>query len=97
MDMDQMKKEWKDIVASSMADKPTPEKGVTVYNLMDDWFVPKPEIMKHVITVQLIAALLVGMFLIATSVETMSQEGIVAVMTVFLISILGVFGLYGRI
>ena len=74
-----------------------PATNITVQGMMEDWFNPKPEVMKHVIVVQLIACILVATFLLATaSTELSADDMLIAVFGFFTFIALAV-GVYGRI
>ena len=68
-----------------------------IYSLMDDWFLPKPELMKHVITVQLIACVMVALFLMVSSAQNLDSNGMIMSMVGFLIMLGSMLGIYGRI
>lgn len=67
-----------------------------VYNLMDDWFQPKKELMKHVIIIQMISCFIVSLFLLVTSGDQMSSEGLLLAVLAFMLFVGGMFGFYNR-
>ncbi len=67
-----------------------------VYNLMDDWFQPKKELMKHVIIIQMISCFIVSLFLLVTSGDQMSSEGLLLSVLAFMLFVGGMFGFYNR-
>lgn len=69
---------------------------IGVYNLMDDWFQPKSELMKHVIIIQMISCFIVSLFLLVTSGDQMSSEGLLLAVLAFMIFVAGMFGFYNR-
>ena len=75
----------------------TPTDSMDVYSLMDDWFLPKPELMKHVITVQLIACVMVALFLMISSAQNLDSNGMIMSMVGFLVLLASMMGIYGRI
>jgi len=75
----------------------SPTDSMDVYSLMDDWFLPKPELMKHVITVQLIACIMVALFLMVTSAQDLDSNGMIMSMVGFLVLVGSMLGIYGRI
>ena len=70
---------------------------VTVYGIMDDWFNPKQELMKHVIVVQMIACILVATFLLSTAATSLSSEDMMYAVFTFMVFIAAAFGVYGRL
>ena len=75
----------------------TPSDSMDIYSLMDDWFLPKPELMKHVITVQLIACVMVALFLMVSSAQNLDSNGMILSMVGFLVLVASMLGIYGRI
>ena len=69
---------------------------IGVYNLMDDWFQPKSELMKHVIIIQMISCFIVSLFLLVTSGDQMSSEGLLLAVLAFMVFVAGMFGFYNR-
>mgnify|MGYP001408638328 FL=1 len=67
-----------------------------VYDLMDDWFQPKSELMKHVIIIQMIACFIVSCFLLVTSGDNMSSEALLIAIMLFMLFVAGMFGFYNR-
>ncbi len=67
-----------------------------VYNLMDDWFQPKSELMKHVIIIQMISCFIVSLFLLVTSGDQLSSEGLLLSVLAFMLFVGGMFGFYNR-
>lgn len=65
--------------------------------MMEDWFNPKPVVMKHVIVVQLIACILVATFLLATATATLSANDMMLAVFGFFIFIALAVGVYGRL
>ena len=69
---------------------------VGVYDLMDDWFQPKSELMKHVIIIQMISCFIVSLFLLVTSGDELSSEGLLLAVLGFMVLVAGMFGFYNR-
>mgnify|MGYP001165013901 CR=1 FL=1 len=67
-----------------------------VYDLMDDWFQPKSELMKHVIIIQMISCFIVSLFLLVTSGDELSSEGLLLAVLGFMVLVGGMFGFYNR-
>ena len=65
------------------------KKDIDVYSLMDDWFQPKSELMKHVIIIQLIACIIVSMFLLITVGDDLSSEGLLFAVMAFMLFVAG--------
>ena len=74
-----------------------PLTNLTVQGMMEDWFNPKPEVMKHVIIVQLNACVLVATFLLATASTELSADDMLVAVFGFFIFIGLAIGVYGRI
>ena len=78
------------------AESDTKQSKLGVYNLMDDWFQPKKELMKHVIIIQMISCFIVSLFLLVTSGDQMSSEGLLLSVLAFMLFVGGMFGFYNR-
>lgn len=74
-----------------------PQTQISVHSMMDDWFNPKPMVMKHVIVVQLIACILVATFLLATATATLDANDMMLAVFGFFIFIALAVGVYGRL
>jgi hypothetical protein len=72
------------------------EKTLGVYDLMDDWFHPKKDLIKHVIIIQMIACIIVSMFLLVTSGDQLSSEGLLMAIILFMVFVGGSLGFYNR-
>ena len=72
------------------------KKEIDVYSIMDDWFQPKSELMKHVIIIQMIACIIVSMFLLITVGDTLSSEGLLFAVMAFMLFVGGSFSFYNR-
>lgn len=70
---------------------------LTVYNLMNEWFNPRPALMKHVIVIQMIASFIVGLFLIVTAGDTLTPESLMIAILGFLIFVAAGFGVYSKL
>lgn len=71
--------------------------GTSVSSVLDDYFIPKPELMKHVITVQLIACILVSFFLLFAAGKSLDSETMMTVVVFFMLFLVGAVGVYARI
>ena len=74
-----------------------PQTQISVLSMMEDWFNPKPEVMKHVIVVQLIACILVATFLLATAAQTLNPNDLMVAVFGFFTFIALAVGVYGRL
>ena len=74
-----------------------PNTSMTVQSMMEDWFNPKPEVMKHVIVVQLIACIMVATFLLAPASSTLDANDMMVAVFSFFIFIAAAVGVYGRL
>ena len=86
---------WTQITLET-AESDTKQSKLGVYNLMDDWFQPKKELMKHVIIIQMISCFIVSLFLLVTSGDQMSSEGLLLSVLAFMLFVGGMFGFYNR-
>jgi hypothetical protein len=75
--------------------KGSPE--TSVFSVLDDYFIPKPELMKHVITVQLIACIIVAFFLLFTAGQSLDSNQMMTVVVFFMLFLVGAVGVYARI
>lgn len=89
-------KEIEDSMRSLLAST-DPSTQITVQGMMEDWFNPKPAVMRHVIVVQLIACILVATFLLATASSDLSADDMLIAVFGFFIFIGLAVGVYGRI
>ena len=86
-----------DELMSEIATTNPPEQArLGVYDLMDDWFHPKKDLIKHVIIIQMIACIIVSMFLLVTSGDQLSSEGLLVAIILFMVFVGGAFGFYNR-
>ena len=84
------------LVDEILGESVDPKKSLGVHSLMDDWFSPKVELIRHIVVIQMIACVIVSMFLLVTAGDALDSEGMmVAVMTFFLF-VAACFGLYRR-
>lgn len=83
-------------ISLETAESDTKQPKLGVYNLMDDWFQPKKELMKHVIIIQMISCFIVSLFLLVTSGDQMSSEGLLLSVLAFMLFVGGMFGFYNR-
>lgn len=83
-------------ISLETAESETKQSKLGVYNLMDDWFQPKKELMKHVIIIQMISCFIVSLFLLVTSGDQMSSEGLLLSVLAFMLFVGGMFGFYNR-
>jgi uncharacterized membrane protein len=74
----------------------TPD-GMTVQGMVEDWFNPKPMVMRHVIVIQLIAACIVAMILLATSASSFNPEEMLVAIFSFLLFIALAVGLFSKL
>lgn len=74
----------------------TPD-GMTVHGMVEDWFNPKPMVMRHVIVIQLIAACIVAMILLATSASSFNPEEMLVAIFSFLLFIALAVGLFSKL
>ena len=74
-----------------------PQTQISVQSMMEDWFNPKPEVMKHVIVVQLIACIMVATFLLATATATLSADDMMVAVVGFFVFVALAVGVYGRL
>ena len=71
--------------------------GMTVQGMVEDWFNPKPMVMRHVIVIQLIAACIVAMILLATSASSFNPEEMLVAIFSFLLFIALAVGLFSKL
>jgi hypothetical protein len=81
----------------NLLDSSNPQTTISVQTMMEDWFDPKPEVMKHVIIVQLIACIMVATFLLATASSTLNANDMMVAVFSFFIFIAAAVGVYGRL
>lgn len=74
----------------------TPD-GMSVHGMVEDWFNPKPMVMRHVIVIQLIAACIVALVLLATSASTFNPEQMLVALFSFLLFVALAVGLFSKI
>lgn len=89
------KKDIEDILNS--IGKSGGDQNPTVGNLMNEWFNPRKNVIKHVIVIQMIACFIVGLFLIITAGDDLSPDGLMLAVIGFMIFIAGGFGVYGKL
>jgi len=70
---------------------------LSVMKLMDEWFNPRQELMKHVIVIQMIACFIVGLFLIVTAGGSLTPEGLMTVLFGFMLFVGAGFGVYSKL
>jgi hypothetical protein len=83
-------------ILSALA-QPNQEEDLSVYRLMNEWFNPRQELMKHVIVIQMIACFMVGLFLVVTAGESLSPEGLMVAIFGFLIFVAAAFGVHTKL
>ena len=71
--------------------------GMTVQGMVEDWFNPKPMVMRHVIVIQLIAACIVAMILLATSAASFNPEEMLVAIFSFLLFVALAVGLFSKL
>ena len=84
-------------VMRDLLNAPDPKTTISVQTMMEDWFNPKPEVMKHVIVVQLIACIMVATFLLATASSTLNANDMMVAVFSFFIFVAAAVGVYGRL
>ena len=70
---------------------------LSVMKLMDEWFNPRQELMKHVIVIQMIACFIVGLFLIVTAGDSLTPEGLMGALMGFMLFVGAGFGVYSKL
>ncbi len=90
--------EKKDIsnILDSLA-KPQNKDNLSVYKLMNEWFNPRQELMKHVIVIQMIACFIVALFLIVTAGDSLTPEALMTAILGFLLFCGAGFGVYSKL
>tara|TARA_B100001094_G_scaffold332886_1_gene407117 strand:+ start:2652 stop:2942 length:291 start_codon:yes stop_codon:yes gene_type:complete len=73
-----------------------PRKSLGVHSLMDDWFAPKVELIRHIVVIQMIACVIVSMFLLVTSGDDLNSEAMMVAVMGFFLFVAACFGLYKR-
>ena len=73
-----------------------PKKSLGVHSLMDDWFAPKVELIRHIVVIQMIACVIVSMFLLVTAGDALSSEGMMVAVMGFFLFVAACFGLYRK-
>ena len=81
----------------NLLSSPDPQTSLSVQTMMDDWFNPKPEVMRHVIVVQLIACIMVATFLLASASATLTANDMMLAVFGFFIFVGLAVGVYGRL
>ena len=71
--------------------------GMTVQGMVEDWFNPKPMVMRHVIVIQLIAACIVALILLATSATSFNPEEMLVAIFSFLLFVALAVGLFSKL
>ncbi len=92
------KSEQRDIsnILDSIA-KPESKDNLTVTKLMNEWFNPRQELMKHVIVIQMIACFIVALFLIVTAGDALTPEGLMTAILGFMLFCAAGFGVYTKL
>jgi hypothetical protein len=93
--MSQTSKDIGDIL-EGIASKDSQE-NFSVYSMMDEWFNPRPALIKHVIVIQFIACFIVGLFMVATLGENLDPNTLVIVLFTFTVLVFGLFGAYQKL
>ena len=70
---------------------------LSVYKLMNEWFNPRKELMKHVIVIQMIASFIVALFLIVTAGDSLTPEGLMTAILGFMLFTAAGFGVYTKL
>ncbi len=70
---------------------------LSVMKLMDEWFNPRQELMKHVIVIQMIACFIVAGFLIVTAGDSLTPEGLMGALMGFMLFVGAGFGVYSKL
>ncbi len=94
--MSQTSKEIEEAMKSLLTAQ-DPSTQISVQSMMEDWFNPKPVVMKHVIVVQLIACILVATFLLATASQSLNANDMMIAVFGFFTFIALAVGVYGRL
>lgn len=89
-------KEIEDMMKSLLTSN-DPKTSISVQSMMEDWFNPKPEVMRHVIVIQLIACIMVATFLLATASSTLAADDMMFAVFGFFVFIGLAVGVYGRL
>ena len=84
------------LVDSILGDSVDPKKSLGVHSLMDDWFSPKVELIRHIVVIQMIACVIVSMFLLVTAGDSLNSEGMMVAVMGFFLFVAACFGLYKR-
>ena len=86
----------KQLVDEILGDSIDPKKSLGVHSLMDDWFAPKTELIRHIVVIQMIACVIVSMFLLVTAGDALNSEGMMVAVMSFFLFVAACFGLYRR-
>ncbi len=84
-------------LAELMKPQSKPPDGMTVQGMVEDWLNPKPMVMRHVIVIQLIAACIVALVLLATSAGSFNPEQMLVAIFSFLLFIALAVGLFSKL
>tara|TARA_Y100001937_G_scaffold15438_1_gene21122 strand:+ start:145 stop:438 length:294 start_codon:yes stop_codon:yes gene_type:complete len=85
-----------DELLNEISNQGSKKKEIDMFSLMDDWFQPKSELMKHVIIIQLIACIIVSMFLLITVGDSLSSEGLLLSVVAFMMLVGGGVQFFNR-
>lgn len=77
--------------------KPQTQDNLSVVKLMNEWFNPRQELMKHVIVIQMIASFIVALFLIVTAGDSLTPEALMTAILGFMLFVGAGFGVYSKL
>ena len=83
-------------IMESIVNRDTPD-GLSAAKLMNEWFNPRPALMKHVIVIQMIACFIVALFLIITAGDSLSPDALMIAIMGFLLFLAAGFGAYTKL
>jgi len=76
---------------------PGTQDNLSMTKLMNEWFNPRQELMKHVIVIQMIACFIVALFLLVTAGDSLTPSALMTAVFGFMIFVGAGFGVYSKL
>jgi hypothetical protein len=83
-------------ILESITNKDSPD-NLSVQKLVNEWFNPRPALMKHVIVIQMIACFIVSLFLIITAGDSLNPNSLMLAIMGFMLFTAASFGVYSKL
>ena len=76
---------------------PGTQDNLSMTKLMNEWFNPRQELMKHVIVIQMIACFIVALFLLVTAGDSLTPSALMTAVFGVMIFVGAGFGVYSKL